>query len=78
MINQTPAYRELLDLLSSSPNAEQILSFAPTSMTLERVNHLRNGYQAGTLSVCEKAELDALMDLVIYKRMANRHAQRPA
>lgn len=65
------AYSELLELLSSSPNAEQILSFAPTPLTIERVRYLLDGLQAGTLTFREKAELDALYQLVVYKRMLN-------
>ncbi len=75
MSHQT-AYRELLDLLSSSPSAEQILGFAPTYMTLERVRYLLDGNQAGTLNFRERAELDALSQLVTYKRLYNKGAHK--
>lgn len=78
MTTPTPAYRELLDLLTSSPTPEQILGYVPTASTLERVNYLRARLEAGTLGVREKAELNALMDVITYKRMLNRQAQKPA
>ncbi|MCB9437654.1 MAG: hypothetical protein H6673_11815 [Anaerolineales bacterium] len=75
-IQHDKAYTELLNLLADEPTAEKILSYVPSMMTLERVRHLLDAYQAGTLTVREWGELEALRELVFYKRMLNIYAHK--
>lgn len=75
-IQHDNAYTELLNLLSDEPTAEKILSYMPSLMTLERVRHLLDAYKGGTLTVREWGELEALREVVFYKRMLNIYAHR--
>ncbi|NDJ85902.1 MAG: hypothetical protein GYB66_08455 [Chloroflexi bacterium] len=76
MPSRSTAYDELLALLTSSPSPEDILNYTPTPMTVERVRYLLDGHEAGTLTARELGELDALWQLITFKRMANLQAMR--
>lgn len=66
---QITAYKEILEFLVSTTScAEEILSFYPSLGTLERVRDLVDGNSAGTLNYKEKAELQAVVDLIPYMR----------
>ncbi len=70
------AYDELLNLMTSNPSPEAILGFAPSPETLERARYLIEGHAAKTLTFREEGELDALIQLAVFKRAANLQAQR--
>lgn len=58
MITRTRAYDELLDFLTSSPTPEQIVTFAPSQHTQNRLKYLLLRRRAGTITLDERAELE--------------------
>jgi hypothetical protein len=63
---QITAYKEILEFLVSTSCAEEILSFYPSLGTVERVRDLVDGNSEGRLNYKERAELQAVVDLIPY------------
>lgn len=54
---QSTAYGEFVNFITSQPNAEQIISFKPSLSTQKRVRYLLNAKLQGTLTTDEELEL---------------------
>jgi len=55
----SPAYAEVLDFLVTSPSPQEILTFAVSAETQERLGDLLDQNREGELTELEQAELDA-------------------
>jgi hypothetical protein len=71
-----PAYRELLDFLTSQPSLEQIVNFSPSEQAVERLRYLIRISRERVLNVDERFELDEYTRMDHFMQMLKRRARR--
>jgi hypothetical protein len=80
-MSQTPVYREIMNLLETSPTAEGIVAFKISAGAQERLDYLLDKNRAESLSRDERAELDtyrAMNHLIIKLKARAVGRQRRA
>ena len=70
------AYDEILDFITSGPTLQQIVDFAQSSKTSERVRYLMKAQEGGQLSDDEKTELEEFAKADHFMAMLKVRARR--
>ncbi len=74
-----PVYQEIIDLLTSGPNADQLLAFKISDSAQERLEELLHKNREAELTAEERAELNTYLRLSEYltKLKARARAGQP-
>jgi hypothetical protein len=74
-----PIYQEIIDLLTSSPTADQLLAFKISDSAQERLEKLLRKNREGELTAKERADLNTYLPLSEYltKLKARARAGQP-
>jgi hypothetical protein len=71
-----PAYRELLEFLTSQPTLEQIVNYTPSDHAVDRLRYLIHVSRERVLNVDERFELDEYTRMDHFMQMLKRRARR--